>query len=190
MPGTSITLNWTPPSNTISQSVEYKRDIDLPWIDAVDSLGASINNYTINGTFEDNRIYNTRVKSLCSLGGNTPFTSLQKDVIKFVCPVFTPTKTGNSITCSFAHLGGSINQYIIKLYDSTGTNVLDSKTVNGTIPSTVAVTFNSLPVNTTFKIRVELYAGVQNKLDCPFIVVTTNAALACSVPVVNSATIS
>lgn len=186
---TQLNFSWTPAGgNSITQDVEYQRDIDAIWSEAVQGLGPAIATYLLNGAFEDNRVYLSRIVNNCS--GGAKFYSPVMGMIKITCPVVTLTKSNNTITVGFAHLGGSISQYIIKLYDSTGTNLLGSITVNGTIPDNISEMFQSLVSNTTYQVRVEVYAGIYSKKDCALQAVTTLASSGCATPTITGATIS
>lgn len=185
---TQFNFNWTPAPGTAAQDVDYKRDIDVVWLKGAEGLGPAINQAQLNAALEDNRVYNWRVVNHCSGGGD--FLSAVRKAIKFTCPALTITKTNQSVTVAFAHLGASINQYVIKLYDSTGTQLQDSRTVNGVIPATISETLTGLQPNTTYKVRVEVYATELFKNDCALESVTTNAGSGCAVPVITGATIS
>lgn len=186
-----LVVNWNPPADAVSQSVDYKRKIDNPWIEAVTGLGGSINTYTIIplGGLEDNRIYQSRARSICGNGGSE-FTSAVTEAIKFTCPVLTNTPANTTLQVDFPHLGGDIDQYIVKLYDSSGTNLLQTALINSGLAGTISTTFSGLVKNTTYKVLVEVYAGTLSKLDCAMVSATTTNQNLCGTPVITGATIS
>lgn len=188
---TQIVVNWNPPADALSQSVDYKRKIDIPWIEAVTGLGGAVNTYTITpvGGLEDNRVYQTRARSICANGGSE-FISPVRDTIKFTCPVLTFTPTNTTLKVQFPHLGGDIDQYIVKVYDSTGTNVIDSKVINTGLAGTLEANFTGLVKNTSYKVMVEVYAGALSKLDCAMNNTATTNQNLCGTPAITAATIS
>jgi hypothetical protein len=192
---TEIRWIWTPAggANSIKQDLNYKKDIDSEFNIAMAGLGPAVNTFTITGSFEENRIYQGRITNYCAGGGT--FYSPIFEAIKFLCPATTQqaNPTLSSLAVVIPHVPSSITQYIVKLYDASGTSVVDSKTINGgTLDNAgnIIVSFPNLQAGTTYKARVELYAGVHSKLDCPFLNVITSNTPACSAPVITSAVVS
>jgi hypothetical protein len=190
-----LQINWTPAggSNSISQDVLYKRDIDGAFITAVAGLGPAIATYTILAALEDNRIYLSKIINNCNGGGQ--FASPLQKSIKFACPNISATElTQTKLTVQFLHTPSSINQYIIKLYDATGTNLVDQVIVNDQavlgVNSSISHQFTGLTPNTIYKVRVELYADTLSKLDCAFFSWQTSNTPACTAPAVTSAVVS
>jgi hypothetical protein len=185
-----INYNWTPAggAKSISQDVEYKRDIDTPWNKGAVGLAPNVAAHTFNDEgLEDNRVYLLRILNHCT-GGE--FYSAHRRVIKFTCPALTLTKTNRTITVAFAHSGRSVNQYLVKLFNAAGNNLLDTKIVNGSIPANISIQFTDLEPNTQYRVRVEPYANELFKNDCAMQIVTTDAGSGCAVPTITGATIS
>lgn len=188
---TQILVQWTPPADALTQSVDYRRKIDVAWTEAVTGLGGAVNQYTIipGGGVEDNRIYQTRARSVCANGGSE-FISAVREAIAFTCPVVTVNATNTTLEILFDHLGGDVDKYIVKLYDSTGTNVVASSVINSGLAGTLSTTFSALTKNTAYKVLVEVYAAQYSKLNCAMKDTTTTNQNLCGAPVVTGATIS
>lgn len=188
---TQLVVNWTPPADAQSQSVDYKRKIDNPWIEAITGLGGAVNTYTIIpvGGLEDNRIYQTRARSICANGGSE-FISAVKEAIKFTCPELTITPTNTTLTVEFEHLGADIDAYIIKVFDAAGTNLVDTAVFNSGLAGTISKEFKNLVKNTAYKVMVEVYAQGHSKLNCDKVNATTTNQDLCGSPVIGTATIS
>lgn len=170
---TQIAYTWNPAGGqSVSQAVEYKRDIDSLYTEAVNGLAPAVSSYGINGVFEDNRVYDGRIKNVCGGGGH--FYSPVLKAVNLTCVALTFTKTDKSISVKFAHHGRSVDQYRVLLYK--GTQLVDAKIVNGTIPATINVFFEGLAASTTYRVGVEVYAGQLSKKDCPLENVATNVA--------------
>jgi hypothetical protein len=190
-----LTVNWTPAggSDSLSQDLLWKRDIDGAFNTGVAGLGPNIANYTIDGSFNENRIYDTEVVNHCAGGGS--FISAKFSTIGWLCPVVSLVLASQTkLKVSFPHTPSSIQQYIIRLYDQTGTSQIDSKVISDPAllnnPGNIVYEFTNLQGTTNYKVRVEMYAGTFSKLDCPQTAFTTTSAPTCTAPVVTSATVS
>lgn len=177
----NITLTWTPGAGATSQDVQYKLSTSGTWITHA-TVGAAITTSTISG-LSDNLIYDFRVVTVCA-GGNTPSTGTQQ--INIICPTVTVTKTHNTASYSFTHIGGSITGYTVQLLNAAGTTVLQTQAPSITSP--VSGTFTGLTAVTSYNIRVTVIAGTFSK-ECSLNAFTTDSTPVCNAPTGVTATL-
>jgi len=172
----SAGLNWIldANSNNQSQTVQYKLNTSANY-----TIAASVNSvtttYTISG-LNKNSIYNFQIINNCSASGPSPSTPVS--AIEFTCPTVNLTSTSSTVIYSFVGLGGDIDTYIVTLLDSTGTNIIQTKTETLPFPSTITNTFSGLDSVTGYQIQVTVKAAQFNKV-CTSQTVTTSAIPAC-----------
>jgi len=185
--GGNANLTWVLDANSNNgvETVQYKL--------------ASVSNWTTNGSLpigttstgitglNQNRIYNFQIINNCSVGGPSPSTPFS--AIEFTCPSVNLTSTSNSITYSFVNLGGDIDTYTLTLFDSTGNNVIQTKTESAPFSSTVTNKFTGLNANTTYQVKVDLKADVFTK-SCNAQTITTPSVPSCPTMSNFTATIS
>lgn len=178
------TLSWVPAGgvNSLSQAVQYRKKGDTAWT-TFSTETPSISSKTVTGLL-DNQLYEFRVLNHCAVGGD--ISSGMMEGVKFTCPTVTYTKTYESITVSFSHLGGSIDAYDVKLYNSANT-LISTYSVSSPLNSTITHTFDSLSPASTYTVRVVPHAEGYSKTDCLVTTITTNDAPTCSAPTVLSA---
>jgi hypothetical protein len=171
-------LSWTPAGglNSTAQQVQYKLSSSSTWLVA-GTLSASANSYTVDD-LDENTIYDFRIINMCSYGGPTPGAPFQ--TIDFVCPEVTITTTYNSVSFSFAHVGGSVTEYRVDLLNAAGSSIIAFKNI--TSPgSTVANSFTGLSNETNYKLRITLKTGTYTE-QCPLISFTTAPFPTCEMP--------
>lgn len=182
----TASLFWTPGGgpNVTSQEVQYRVKTptnDGAWTTGASGLGPTVNSQNITAAFIPNRIYNFQIVDICSEGGPQPSNIF--DMVKLTCPDLMLSQTSTSITVRWTDLGESVDKYIVKLYDSTGANLLQSHVK---LPpyniDPIGDTFLGLAPVTTYKVKVEVYAGNFSKLDCPLTTVATPATPVCTAP--------
>ena len=100
--------------------------------------------------------------------------------INIICPSVTTTVTDTTISYSFNEIGGDVNSYVVKLFNSAGSAEITTSTPTGTTTLTGVIT--GLVASSTYKLRVVPTAGSITKTDCPFVNVTTAAPPVCSIP--------
>lgn len=178
----SSTINWVPAggSNSLSQTVQYKRTIDSVWID-FSSLAAGIATVSITG-LSNNTIYDFRIVDNCAVGGAVPSAVIRG--IKFTCPTVTISPTYNAVTISFTGVGGDVSKYVVQLLSSDLTSVLGTFPVTDLTPGTFTNTFTGLAASTSYNIRVTEYAGTAFDYSniCAATLFTTAIAPVCGVP--------
>lgn len=87
------------------------------------------------------------------------------------CPSVVYVQGETTIGYSFNHSSGP-KTYVIELYNSAGTVLLQSQTYPVTDPVTVSGTFSALDSNTIYKVRVKIQTTTK-VTNCPFTAVTT-----------------
>lgn len=172
----SAGLTWSLDSNSNNQNqtVQYKLNTSSSWTTA-SSVGPITTMYSISG-LTSNVVYNFQVINNCSQGGPSPSTPV--NAIQFTCPVVSLSTTSSTLTYSFPNLGGSIDTYLITLLDSTGINIIQTKTATLPFSNIVTDTFNGLNGNTSYQVQVTVQSGVYNKV-CPAQTTTTTNIPAC-----------
>lgn len=83
------------------------------------------------------------------------------------CPVMSYTPGDTFIDYTGTSLPGT-NTYDVQLYDSTGTTLISSQVQVITSPTPVAGTFSSLPINTSYRIRVVVSNASGADTTCQF----------------------
>lgn len=172
---------FPPPVNSYTLKRRLASDPDVGG--SYTTLGSTGSGISFNGstskwelsdaTAAANTLY---VYRAISNGGSSPYVDLT--YANITCPAVSFTNTSNSIDYSFTHVGGSVDKYVLELYDSTETNLLDSITElpgSPTFANPVTNTFSGLTPGTTYKIRAVVYIGTYS-VTCAFgtIVLTTN----------------
>jgi hypothetical protein len=172
----NATLSWSIGAGATTQNVQYKLNSSSTWI-TFSTVGGSATTETVTG-LDSNLIYNFRIVTYCSGGTPAPSTILNK--IYIICPTVTTTPTDTTIAYSFAEVGGDVDAYTVKLFNSAGNTEIASSTPTGT--TTRTGTFTGLTASTSYKIRVVPSAGALTKTDCLFDSVSTTAPPVCSIP--------
>lgn len=172
----NATLSWTIGAGATSQNVQYKLSTSSTYI-TFSTVGGSITTETVTG-LSDNLLYDFRIVSSC--GGGTPAPSAVLTKINIICPAVTVTFTDTTVSYSFAHIGGDVSAYVVKLFNSAGTTEVATSTPTGT--ATRIGTITGLTASTAYKLRVVPTAGTITKTDCLFTNVTTAAPPVCNIP--------
>jgi hypothetical protein len=172
----NVTLNWTPGAGSTSQTVQYKLASASTWT-TFSTVSGTATTETVTG-LADNLIYDFKILTACNGGTSTQSPVVQK--INIICPTVTVTAASTSLSYSFPEIGGSVDSYVVKLFNSGGTSELASQTPTGT--TTLTGTFSSLTASTTYKIRVVPTAGSITKTDCAFATGVTLAPPTCNPP--------
>lgn len=172
----NVTLNWTVGVGASTQNVQYKLASATSWT-TFSTVSGTTTTETVTG-LTDNLVYDFKIVTNCSGGSSTSSAIVKK--ISIICPTVTTTVASTSISYSFPAIGGSVDAYTAKLFNSDATSELASQTPNG---STVLIgTFSSLTASTTYKIKVIPAAGSLTKTDCGYTTATTSAPPTCNVP--------
>lgn len=172
----NATLSWTIGVGATSQNVQYKLSTSSTWI-TFSTVGGSATTETVTG-LNDNLLYNFRIVTNCAGGEPAPSTVITK--INIICPSATTTSTDTTVSYSFSEIGGDINSYAVKLFNSAGSAEITTSTPTGTTTRTGTIT--GLTPSTNYKLRIVPTAGSISKTDCPFISVTTADPPVCSIP--------
>lgn len=170
--GGSANLTWILDSNSNNGplTVQHKLASVSNW-----STDTSVPVGTITAGvtgLNQNRIYNFQVINNCSFGGPSPSTPF--NVIELTCPTVNLTSTSNSVSYSFVSLGGDIDSYTIALFDSTGNNLIQTKTESVPFSSTITNSFSGLTPNTSYQAKVTVAAGTFTKVCNPQTITTPN----------------
>lgn len=168
---------FPPPSSSYTVKRRLKSDPD------VDGSYTTIGTPTFNSsssrweildaTASNNTLYVYKAISNC--GGSppaTPFTTYEFANIN--CPSLTIVPTSTTLPYSFTHVGGSVDKYEVKLYDSTGTTLLATNTHTPAFPTPVTGSFTGLTTSTSYRIRVIVYIGTYT-LTCSMVSTSTSA---------------
>jgi hypothetical protein len=172
----NATLSWSIGAGATSQNVQYKLSSSPTWI-TFSTVGGSATTETVTG-LQDNLLYNFRIVTQC--GGGTPAPSTVITKINIVCPTVTVTSTSTTVSYSFSEIGGDVDGYVVKLFNTAGTVEVGSSTPTGT--ATRTGTFTGLTASSVYKVRVIPSAGTITKTDCAFTNATTSAPPVCSIP--------
>lgn len=172
----NATLSWSIGAGATTQNVQYKLSTSSTWI-TFSSVGGSATTETVTG-LDSNLLYNFRIVTYCSGGTPAPSTTITK--INILCPTVTTTPTDTTVAYSFPEIGGDVDSYVVKLFNSAGTTEVATSTPTGT--TTRSGTLTGLTASTTYKLRVVPTAGSITKTDCEFNNVTTTAPPVCSIP--------
>ena len=172
----NATLSWSIGAGATSQNVQYKLSSSPTWI-TFSTVGGSATKETVTG-LQDNLLYNFRIVTQC--GGGTPAPSTVITKINIVCPTVTVTSTSTTVSYSFSEIGGDVDGYVVKLFNTAGTVEVGSSTPTGT--ATRTGTFTGLTASSVYKVRVIPSAGTITKTDCAFTNATTAAPPVCSIP--------
>ncbi len=103
-------------------------------------------------------------KAISNCGGSppsTPYTTYE--FANLQCPSVTVTPAETSIAYSFFNVGGSVDKYVVKLYDSTGTTLLATNTHTPAFASPISSSFTGLTANTTYRYQITVYIGTYTK---------------------------
>ncbi len=103
------------------------------------------------------------------------------------CPSIILTPTDITIGYQFNHITSDPATYVIELYDSSGTSLLDSNTHPVSGPSTINGEFTGLTPAGDYKVRATVTVGATTT-ECPFLVTSTLPS-PCTPPIGVSATI-
>lgn len=172
----NATLTWSIGAGATTQNVQYKLSSATTWT-TFSTVGGSATTETVTG-LDDNLIYNFRIVTYRS--GGTPAPSSPISKINIICPSVTTTPTDTTVAYSFPEIGGDVDGYTVKIYDSAGTTEVASSTPTGTTTRTGTLT--GLTASTSYKLKVIPSAGSLTKTDCSFTSVSTTAPPVCSIP--------
>ena len=90
----------------------------------------------------------------------------------YACPSMVLTPTDTTVGYQFNHLTTDSASYLIELYDSSGTSLLQSITEPVTGPATITGSFSGLSPDYDYKVKVSVTAGTTTT-ECPFSLVST-----------------
>lgn len=172
----NATLSWSIGAGASSQNVQYKLSTSSTWI-TFSTVSGTATTETVTG-LSDNLLYNFRIVTNCPGGVPAPSTVITK--INITCPTVSTTPTDITIPYSFSEIGGDVDGYVVKLFNSAGTAEVTTSVPTGT--TTRSGTLTGLVASTNYKLRVVPSAGSIIKNDCPFISVTTADPPVCSIP--------
>ena len=169
---------FPPPSNSYTVKRRLKSDPDVPG--SYTTIGTPTYNAgtgkweILDTTASNNVLYTYRAVSNC---GGSPVTTpyVDYDFANITCPSVTYTPGLTSIGYSFTNVGGGVDKYDVKLYDSSGVTLLETDTFTPAFSTPITGTFSSLTSGTTYKIRVRVYIGTYYK-DCTFSTQVTSGA--------------
>ena len=169
---------YPPPSSSYTVKRRLKSDPD------VDGSYTTIGTPTYNAgtgkweildtTASNNVLYVYRAISNC---GGSPVTTpyVDYDFANITCPSVTYTPDLTSLGYSFTNVGGGVDKYDVKLYDSSGVTLLETDTFTPAFSTPITGTFSGLTSSTTYKVRVRVYIGTYYR-DCNFSTQVTTGA--------------
>lgn len=172
----NATLSWSIGAGATTQNVQYKLSTSNTWI-TFSTVGGSATTETVTG-LDSNLLYHFRIVTYCS--GGTPAPSAILTKINILCPTVTMTATDTTVSYSFPEIGGDIDSYVVKLFNSAGTTEVATSTPTGTTTRTGTLT--GLTASTAYKLKVVPTAGSITKTDCELNSVSTTAPPVCSIP--------
>ncbi len=170
---------FAPPSNsyTIKRRLQSAPDIDPSYTTiGTPAWNSSTNRWELlDTTASNNTLYVYKAISNC--GGSpptTPYTTYE--FANLQCPSLTTTPGETTLDYSFFNVGGDVDQYVVKLYDSTGTVLLATNTHTPAFASPIVGSFTGLTANTTYRYQVTAYIGSYTKVCTMTTTQTTPAA--------------
>lgn len=192
----SATISWSldQTSNVTSQTVYVKPTSNSTWPQSGTNVPVGTKTLTLNN-LTDNVSYDYQVVSICAEGGPVP--SAKRTAAKVTCTgAVSLVETDTRISYSFAHLGGSINRYEVRLLSATDMQIGIHTVVQvgGVIPSTISNQFTGLAPSTSYKVQIKVFIdGVDSgssfsKQDCAAIAITTKPTPSCPIPSITTVT--
>lgn len=169
---------FPPPGNsyTVKRRLKVDPDIDPSYTTiGSPSYNSSTSRWEIlDATGANNTLYVYKAISNC--GGSPPSTPfITYDFANITCPSLTLTPTSSEIGYSFTHVGGQVDKYVVHLFDSTGTTLLQTAQHTPAFPTPVTGAFTGLTASTSYRIRVTVYIGTYTKT-CSMTTVSTSGA--------------
>lgn len=147
-----------PPSNSYNVQRRKQSDADIPanYVNLGSATwNASVSRWeVIDTTATVNEIYVYRAIANCV--SSQPYVDY---IFAYIaCVVASLTATQNSIAYSFPS-SSSITKYDVILYAANGVTQIDKQTINPAFPATITGTFNTLLLNTDYKVKVVSWIG-------------------------------
>lgn len=173
-----LSAAYPPPSNsyTVKRRLFSDPDVDGSYTTiGTPTFNAGTNKWEILDTTASNNVLYV-YKAISNCGGSpvtTPYSTYT--FANITCPSVTYTPGLTSIGYSFSNVGGGVDKYDVKLYDSSGVTLLETDTFTPAFSSPITGTFSGLSSSTTYKVRVRVYIGTYYK-DCTFTTVVTTGA--------------
>jgi len=169
-------LTWVPAAGGGTQTIQFKLRSETDWATFI-TVGPAISSQAVTG-LNYNSLYDFRVINNCPTGSTT---ILEGSDIKFQCVSLTVTPSDTSLTVQFPDLGGTIDTYIVELYD-TQNLLLSTNTLIAPFTSTVTSAFTGLSPITTYRIKVTPASYTFSKTDCTQVSTSTTNTPACPAP--------
>lgn len=142
-------LEWIP-GGGIQQVVKYKRESDPDFTD-YGTVSGSTGEIDIAG-LDSNTVYEFLIVNQCVFDLESSSDLVQDAFVECPDPL-NVEQTALSLTVSFTHLGGDVDQYLVQIYEMPAESFVDEELVDS--PSgTVEVTFEDLDSDTYYKIKV------------------------------------
>lgn len=183
--GGTANITWTPGGGGGTQAVEYKL-LNATTYTQYSTVQPTATSVSIPG-LSPNLVYMFRITNNC--GGGTA-SATTRTGIEITCPTITSVVTDTSVVASFAPLGGDIDSYVVNLYESTGTTILQTQTFTGPFDVQINATFIGLTASTSYLVEVRPAAGSTIRTNCTRITATTTVTPGCPLPTNLTVTIS
>lgn len=157
---------FAPPSNsyTVKRRLASDPDVDGSYTTiGTPTFNSSSSRWEIlDSSALDNTLYVWKAISNC--GGSPPSTPYATyEYANLTCPSLTITPAETSIGYSFTHVGGSVDKYVVKLYDSTGTVLIATNTHTPAFATPVTGSFTGLAASTSYRVQVTVYIGTYTR---------------------------
>lgn len=176
-----VTFNsaaFPPPANsyTVKRRLASDPDVSGSYTTiGTPTFNVTTSKWTITDTSGvDNTLYVYKAISNC---GGSPATTPEASYtfVNITCPSLTFTPGGNSIDYSFTHLGGNVDKYEVKIYDSTGSVLIHTDTIVPVFSSPITGTFLYLAFDTDYIVVVTPFVGTISH-NCSGVSVSTQPA--------------
>jgi hypothetical protein len=141
-------LEWTP-GGGLQQVVKYKKEGDSSFTD-YETVSGSTGEINILG-LDPNTVYEFLIVNQCVFDLESSSDLVQSVLIE--CPLLSVEQAALSLTVSFTHLGGDIDQYLVQIYEMPAESFVDEELVDSPSGS-IEVTFSDLSSDTDYKIKV------------------------------------
>jgi len=157
-----INIKWDEAVNAppFYQVVRYRQTnpTDATQITTFTPIASGSANYTQNDNAITepvyyNKIWKYKVVSLCADAGSRPI--VEGETIVMTCDlIFSSIPTSDTIPYSFHHLGGDVNRYEVKLFDSDDVQVGATQTKNPPFGTSIIGSFTGLTGNTDYTVKI------------------------------------
>lgn len=156
---------YPPPSNsyTVKRRLKSSPDVSGSYTTiGTPAWNSSVSRWEIlDSTPSNNTLYVYRVISNCT--SSSPYADY--DFANITCPTVALTPADTSVSYSFTGVGGGVDKYEVRIYDSTGVTLIHTDTIVPAFSNPITGTFVYLTAGVVYTVKVRVYIGTYYK-DC------------------------